>query len=71
MMFAEIENKKDDTELCEWLRASSSGPYWLSQTHLHVAPSHQAASRIEGLLARNAQLEDMLRELIETGEHDE
>ena len=43
---------KNDVELCEWLRANSSGTYW---------PSYQAADRIEELLARNAQLEDLIK----------
>ena len=38
---------KNDTELCEWLRANSSGKYW---------PSYQAADRIEELLCRNVEL---------------
>ena len=40
---------KNDTELCEWLRANSSGKYW---------PSYKAADRIEELVARNTQLEE-------------
>ena len=43
---------KNDVELCEWLRANSSGTYW---------PSYQSADRIEELLARNAQLEDLVK----------
>ena len=43
---------KNDTELCEWLRANSSGIY---------RPSAQAAARIEELVARNAQLEGLIK----------
>ena len=38
---------KNDAELCEWLRANSSGTYW---------PSYKAADRIEELLCRNVEL---------------
>ena len=49
---------KNDTELCEWLRANSSGIY---------RPSAQAAARIEELVARNAQLEDLVRAIAHIG----
>ena len=42
----------NDTQLCEWLRDNSSGIY---------RPSAQAADRIEELLARNAQLEGLIK----------
>ena len=41
---------KNDTELCEWLRANSSGTYW---------PSYQAADRIEELLVLVSKLDDI------------
>ena len=47
---------KSDAELCEWLRANSSEHLLASPTNLQVSPTHQAADRIEELLARNAQL---------------
>ena len=41
---------KNDTELCEWLRANSSGTYW---------PSYQAADRIEELLVLVSKLDEL------------
>jgi len=43
---------KNDTELCEWLRANSSGTYW---------PSYQAANRIEETLRMIADLSSVVR----------
>ena len=58
---------KNDAELCEWLRANSSDTYWESPTSLQVSSNHQAADRIEELVARSAQLEDLVRAVAHIG----
>ena len=42
--------KKSDAELCEWLRANSSGTYWAS---------YQAADRLEELLVLVSKLDEL------------
>ena len=51
---------KNDAELCEWLRRTDNSV-------LGIMPATQAADRIEELLARNAQLEALVRAVAHIG----
>jgi len=51
---------KNDAELCEWLRRTDNSV-------LGIMPATQAADRIEELVARNAQLEDLVRAIAHIG----
>ena len=51
---------KNDTELCEWLRRTDNSV-------LGIMPATQAADRIEELVARNAQLEDLIKSVAHIG----
>ena len=53
----------NDTQLCEWLRANSSEHLLASPTHCHVAPTHQAADRLEETLRMIDELNSLVRNL--------
>ena len=52
--------EKSDAELCEWLRRTDNSV-------LGIMPATHAADRIEELVARNAQLEALVRAVAHIG----